>query len=550
MALSSNILSEEQLRCSVCLDIFDKPVTIPCGHNFCMVCIERSWENRVLCQCPLCKEIFNKRPDLRVNRSFAEITEQFKRTRPSSSEEFSVKPGEVLCDFCTTERLNAVKSCLVCLASYCDEHIKPHYQGTAFRRHRLIDPVNNLENRICKKHERCLELFCKTDQMCICQLCTETDHRSHNTVSAETEWLEKKAQLGETEVKIQQMIQYRRKKMEEIKISMEHSKSRACREVENSFQVFSDLIRSIERSQAELLELSEEKQKAAERLAESLIKELEDEIIEIQRRHAELEQLSHTEDYIDFLQKLPSLCSLPHTKDWSEITVHTDLCLADLRRAVCQLEDRLSEEIEKLPEIKMRKMRQNAVDVVLDPNTAHPSLILSADGKQARHGDIRQVFHDNPERFDACVNVLGKDGFTSGKHYWEVQVDEKTEWTLGVASESIERKGKITLSPKKGYWTVGLRNSHEYKAFSRPSSVLLLSTKPRKIGVYVDYEKGQVSFYDAEARTHIYTFTDTFKEKMYPHFSPGAHEGGRNTAPLIISPINQADYQWNGMQES
>ncbi|XP_066577177.1 uncharacterized protein LOC136767308 [Amia ocellicauda] len=158
-------------------------------------------------------------------------------------------------------------------------------------------------------------------------------------------------------------------------------------------------------------------------------------------------------------------------------------------------------------EQELQRLHRHAVDVTLDPNTAAPKLILSEDGKQVRHGDKRQALPDNPERFDLSPCVLGKEGFSSGRHYWEVEVGEKTDWDLGVARESISRKGQITLSPEDGYWTVWLRIGNEYEALDDPSVLLPLSLKPRTGGVFVDYEGGQVSFYNVEARSHIYTFT-------------------------------------------
>uniref|UniRef100_A0A8C9RBP5 Butyrophilin subfamily 1 member A1-like n=1 Tax=Scleropages formosus TaxID=113540 RepID=A0A8C9RBP5_SCLFO len=175
------------------------------------------------------------------------------------------------------------------------------------------------------------------------------------------------------------------------------------------------------------------------------------------------------------------------------------------------------------------------IDVTLDPDTANPWLILSADRKQVRRGDTKQELPDNPERFTYWKSVLGKEGFSSGKHYWEVQVGDKTEWDLGVARKSVHRKGDFELNPNDGLWALSLWSGNMYWAFTDPSVLLHLSVKPQKVGVYVDYEEGQVSFYNVEDKSLIYTFTGyKFTEKLYPFFWPGF----RNSAPLIISPKN------------
>ncbi|XP_041092211.1 erythroid membrane-associated protein-like [Polyodon spathula] len=181
-----------------------------------------------------------------------------------------------------------------------------------------------------------------------------------------------------------------------------------------------------------------------------------------------------------------------------------------------------------------------AVDMTLDPDTAHPKLILSEEGKQVSLGERRQALPDNPERFDYVVSVLGRQSFTSGRHYWQVEVGEKTKWELGVAKKSINRKGVSSRSPRSGYWTVRLRDG-EYEALADPSIPLPLSLKLRKVGVYLDYEEGQVSFYNVETRSHIYTFTDTFTEKLYPYLNPSLNTDGKNTAPLIILPVSDRD---------
>ncbi|XP_049338572.1 zinc finger protein RFP-like isoform X5 [Astyanax mexicanus] len=543
MASSSSLLSEDEFQCSICLDVFTDPVSTPCGHNFCMVCLREFWNSSSHCQCPVCKEEFSRRPELRVNTFISGLTAQFKKSLQVKSSRSSVKPPskpkKILCDSCTEKKTEALKSCLDCMTSYCKTHLEPHLRAPALKKHKLMDPVENLQDYICQNHERPLELFCRDDQTCVCRFCTETDHKTHSTVPVEQESGEKKTQLGKTQADVQQMIQDRMKKIEEINHSVDLNKKNTEKEKADSVEVFRALVRCIERSQAELLEVMEEEQKAAERQAEELIKELEQEITELKRRDTELEQISHTEDHLHLLQVYPSLCRPPPTKTWTDVRINTHLRVETLRKALSQLQEALSEEMEKLSEIKLKRIQQYAVDVTLDPDTAHPDLILSDDGKQVKHGNIRQNLPDSPQRFNLVPCVLGKEGFSSGRFYYEVQVRGKSNWDLGVIRESFNRKGKIAITPEDGYWSVVLRNESEYTARDSPPVLLSLNQVLQKVGVFVDYEEGLVSFYDVETSSHIYSFTgQSFTEKIYPYFSPSLNDGGKNSAPLIITPVH------------
>ncbi|XP_048059535.1 E3 ubiquitin-protein ligase TRIM39-like isoform X1 [Megalobrama amblycephala] len=540
MSSSSGPLTEE-LQCSICLDVFTDPVSTPCGHNFCKTCLNKCWDNSQTCNCPYCKETFKIRPDLKINTTLRELVDHYKKKSPEKKPEVLKKPEilkktEVLCDICEERKLKALKSCLVCQSSYCETHLERHLKVAGLKKHKLINPVRNLEDYICQKHERPLELFCRDDQTCVCTICAVKDHKNHNTVPIEEEIEEKKTQLMKTQKDVQQMIQDRIKKIQDVKHSAEVRKRNTEEEKAARVELLTDLIRSIERCQTELLEMMEEQQKAAEKQEEVLIEELEQEITELKMRNTELEQLSHTEDHLHLLQIYSSLCSSRNTRNWSEISVKTDESLETLRRALTQLQDTVQE---KLTLTDLKRMQQYEVDVTLDPDTAHPYLILSDDGKQVRHGDIRQKLPNKSERFNRCVNVLGKEGFSSGRFYFEVQVKGKTAWDLGVARESINRKGEFTLSPSDGFWTVWLRNGNEYKALSDPSVSLSLRVKPQRVGVFVDYEEGLVSFYDVESRSHIYSYTgQSFTDKLYPFFSPCNNDGGKNSTPLIITPVN------------
>ena len=226
MSAASCLLTEDQFLCSICLDVFTDPVSTTCGHNFCKACISQHWDRNVQSQCPNCKKVFNIKPDLLVNTFISEMAAQFRQSAQqkassSSSEQHVVKPGEVPCDACTGTRLKALKSCLVCLESYCETHLEPHLTRAGLKKHQLINPEENLESRMCVKHDKLLELFCKTDQVCVCMLCSVLDHKTHDVVPLKEGYEGKKAEL---KAEIQQMIQKRRLKIQEMNRSVELSK--------------------------------------------------------------------------------------------------------------------------------------------------------------------------------------------------------------------------------------------------------------------------------------------------------------------------------------
>ncbi|XP_049423401.1 E3 ubiquitin-protein ligase TRIM21-like [Epinephelus fuscoguttatus] len=545
MSTASFLLSEDQFRCFICMDVFTDPVSTSCGHNFCKNCITNHWNTNDHYQCPMCKKTFTTRPELHVNTLFSGMVAQFRQSAQqkassSSSQQQVSKPGEVPCDICTGTKLKALKSCLVCLVSYCETHLEPHVKMSGLKRHPLINPVENLEDRICKKHDKPLELFCKTDQTCVCTLCPVSDHKTHDVVPLREEYKNQKAELGKTEAEIQQMIQKRRLKIQEIKHSVDLSEKDADRVKAEGVQVFTALKESVERGQADLIKTTEEKKRMTQKQAEGFIKELEQEISELKKKSTEVKQLSRTEDHLQLLQCIQSLKAARLSKDWTGVTVCPPLYEGTVVRAVSQLVETLNIEMKRLvAEPEMKRVQQYAVDVTLDPETANPYLILSHDGKQVKHGDVKKHLSDSPKRFSRYICVLGKQSFSSGRSYFEVQVKEKTEWALGVARESINRKGDVPLTPQDGYWTVWMIKGNEYIALAVPTVRLSLKSRPQKVGVFVDYEEGVVSFYDVDAAALIYSFTGcSFTGKLFPYFGPCANNGGKNSASLIILPVN------------
>ncbi|GCC35694.1 hypothetical protein chiPu_0014181 [Chiloscyllium punctatum] len=184
---------------------------------------------------------------------------------------------------------------------------------------------------------------------------------------------------------------------------------------------------------------------------------------------------------------------------------------------------------------KMYKSLESApTRLTFDPNTAHPNLVLSEDLLSVREVDEQQPVANNPERFDKCVNVLSAQSFSSGRHYWEVGVAGKTKWDLGIAKESVDRKVVVKIAPSNGYWTLRLRDSETYWAGTLPWKRLPIQKKLKRIGVFLDFDDGRLSFYDAEDMSHLLTFRQSFSERVFAFFSTCFSDGGLNSEPLQL----------------
>lgn len=548
MSATSCLLSEEQFLCCICLDVFTDPVTIPCGHNFCRSCIAQHWLiNSTKCQCPMCKKDFKARPELPVNTFISEMAAEFRQSLGKKGSEDSevqvAKPGEVPCDVCTGTKLKAVKSCLTCLASYCEIHLGPHRTADSLKKHQLIDPLENMEGRVCARHKKPLELFCKTDRTCVCSHCTVGEHAAHSIVSLRDEYEVKKAQLEQVDAEIQQMIQERQMKIQQIQNIKKYSKDDAEREISDGVRIFTILMQTAERSLNELIEMIEDKQKVTEDRADGFINELEEDLSALGKRSAEMQRLSSTQDHLHLIQTVALLqCDL-FNQTWKEFSLHPPSYEGTVVEAVTQLEETLGAEKKQIQHKgQLKRVQQYAVDVTLEPDTANPWLVLSDDRKQVCCGEVRRDLPDIEERFSLYATVLARQSFSSGRFYYEVGVTGKTDWALGVVKGSVNRKGIIPLSPVNGYWAVGLRNGNEYLTLASPVVSLFLNSRPQTVGVFVSYEEGLVSFYDVDAAVNLYCFTDcSFTDKLCPFFSPGLHHGGSNSAPLIITPVDPTD---------
>ncbi|XP_037393680.1 E3 ubiquitin/ISG15 ligase TRIM25-like [Pygocentrus nattereri] len=363
MADASISVDQDQFSCPVCLDLLKDPVTIHCGHSYCMVCINRHWDEedpRSIYSCPQCRETFTPRPVLRRNNILAEVVEEVKKKlRAGSSGHRYARPGDVECDFCTGRKLKAIKSCLVCLASYCEAHVQSHYQSPAFKKHQLVKASTRLQEKICSQHDKLMEIYCRTDQSCICYLCTMHEHKGHDTVAAAAERTEKQRQLKEAQRKSQQRLQQKVKELQELKQAVVTLKRSAQTAVEDSERILTELIRSFEKKRSEVTKLIRTQEKNQLRQTEELLENLQQEIDDLKRRNTELEQLSVTEDHIHFLQSFQSLRVSAGCEGSSSFTVHQHPSFDGVRKSLSDLKDRL----EELCKEEFRKISPHAAAV-------------------------------------------------------------------------------------------------------------------------------------------------------------------------------------------
>ncbi|KAL6485536.1 hypothetical protein MHYP_G00049280 [Metynnis hypsauchen] len=348
MAEASISVDQDQFSCPVCLDLLKDPVTTPCGHSFCMLCINGCWDQedqRGVYSCPQCRETFTPRPVLRRNNMLAEVVEKLKKPEPqaASPAHCYAGPGDVECDFCTGRKRKAIKSCLVCVASLCETHLTPHLEIPALIKHQLVKASTRLQEKICSQHDEVVKIFCRTDQSCICYLCTMDEHKGHDTVAAAAERTEKQRQLKEVQRKSQQRLQQKEKELQELKQVEVTLKSSAQAAVEDSERIFTELIRSIEKKRSEVTELIRTQEKNQLRQTEELLENLQQEIDDLKRRNAELEQLSVTEDHIQFLQDFQSLRVSAGCEDSSSIIGHQHPSFDGVRKSLSDLKERLEE---------------------------------------------------------------------------------------------------------------------------------------------------------------------------------------------------------------
>ncbi|CAI5678105.1 unnamed protein product [Oreochromis niloticus] len=536
--MAQHRVDQKEISCSVCLDLLKDPVTIPCGHSYCMNCIKSFWdeeEEKKIYSCPQCRQTFTARPVLEKNTMLADLVEELKKTglQAAPADHCYAGPEDVACDVCTGRKMKAFKSCLVCLASYCEKHLQPHYDSPTFKKHKLVEPSKKLQENICSRHDEVMKMFCRTDQQSICYLCSVDEHKGHDTVSAAAERTERQRELEVSRQNIQQRIQDREKDVKLLQQEVEAINQSADQTVEHSEKIFTELIHLIQKRSSDVKQQIRSQQETEVSRVKELEEKLEQEITELKRKDAELKQLSHTEDHIQFLHNYPSLSALSESTDSSSINIRPLSYFEDVTAAVSEVRDKLQDilreewtnisltvtEVDVLlsdpPEPKTRAgFLKYSCEITLDPNTAHTYLLLSEGNRKVRVKPIHVFFSDHPDRLSEMWQVLSRESLT-GRCYWEV------EWRGGGVSVAVTYKNISRAGSECGFghndksWSLDC-NNNSYTFWHNNIQTPVSGPQSSRVGVYLDHRAGILSFYSvSETMTLLHRVQTTFTQPLY-----------------------------------
>ncbi|XP_030259354.1 tripartite motif-containing protein 16-like [Sparus aurata] len=533
-------LEREAISCPICLDLLKDPVTILCGHSYCMNCIQSYWDTeneKKVYSCPQCRQSFTPRPVLVKNTMLAFLVEELKKTglQAALADLCYAGPEDVACDVCTGRKRKAQNSCLVCLASYCEEHLQPHHDVPPLKKHKLVEPSEKLQENICSRHDEVMKMFCRTDQQCICYLCSVDEHKGHDTVSAAAERTERQRELEGSRHNIQQRIQDREEDVKLLQQEVEAINGSADKAVEHSEKIFTQLIRLMEERRSDVKQQVRSQQETEVSRVKELQEKLEQEITELKRKDAELKKLSHTEDHNQFLHNYPSLSALSESTHSSRIKICPLKYFEDVTAAVSELRDKLQDVLREtwtnisltvtdVDVLLSNPQRENkrrpwflkySREITLDPNTVNSYLLLSEGNRKVTFTSKEQSYSDHPDRF-AWQQVLSRESLTRCC-YWEVKWrgGKKGGVCVAVTYQNIKRRGGCGFGLNDKSWSLDCNND-KYRFLHKAVETRVSGPRSSRVGVYLDHSADILSFYSvSETMTLLHRVETTFTQPLY-----------------------------------
>uniref|UniRef100_H2LNJ5 Uncharacterized protein n=1 Tax=Oryzias latipes TaxID=8090 RepID=H2LNJ5_ORYLA len=488
-------IDRERFSCPLCLFLFNEPVSLPCGHCYCMQCANKHLdheEDSGIYSCPECRQEFVSRPLLVRNNILAFVVEE---------------PGDVACDVCCEVKLKAVKSCLQCIASYCEDHLQPHFDVPPLRKHKLVAATAELENSICSKHYEVMKIFCRTDQSCICYLCSKEEHKGHEKVSAAAERNEKQNDLQGSRKRIYSKIKRREKDMmtfQQVEDSINVSVENALAHTEN---VFTDLCKMIEKNLSVIKEKAISRQKAEVSRFKKLRESVHQEIAELREKDRKLENLSRTDDDISFLLNYSSLAQC---EDQPSIRIRHLRQFEKVPAVVLEAKDKILDVLDRECAKIIMTMSGITPDVVETKSVRdRPS-----QGNQVYLYDL--CYSASPQRFAFSWQVLSQESLT-GRCYLEVERSGRGV-LVAVSYKDISRDGtfrQCMFGDNEKSWALDcFKNSYEFRHNEIRTSIP--GTWSSRVGVYVDHDAGLLLFFSiSDTMILLHKVQTTFTQPLY-----------------------------------
>ncbi|XP_077128711.1 E3 ubiquitin-protein ligase TRIM11-like [Ranitomeya variabilis] len=502
----------DELNCSICLSLYTDPVSLRCGHNFCRSCIVSALDAQEAAggySCPDCRAEYPERPALEKNRKLRNIVERFSSTQPDMEE------TRIFCTYCTKSPVPAVKSCQQCETSMCEEHLTAHNKSV---NHNLTEPTVSFMDRKCSTHNEILKYYCPIDATCICVSCWVAGaHKAHEVEPLDLASEKAKEKLRPVMEKLNSKREETERRVQNLKDHGTEQEQKSAGLGDRVALLFTDLRKKLDDLEKRIQgEISRQKNQVSHSVSD-LVKQVELQVDKLTKDMNHLEGLCNITDPLTFLQDVNA----------GDISDGSCQVIGDVGDAQCLDEGLVSQILHRglgnfaddLIDIKLKRQFpvMEKSDILLDIDTAHNNIIISQDLRSASYSATSQNRPDGPKRFKSR-QVLSSRSFSSGRHYWEVDVSQAEKWIIGVAGESLERKvngNESFIGYNEKSW--GLIFIDRFQCRHNNIIRRLASDSPvRVVGIYLDYEAGRLSFYHVcDPIRHLHTFTTSFSEPLY-----------------------------------
>lgn len=525
--------------CSLCLHLLKAPVTTPCGHSYCSECIRQHWdaeEEKRIYSCPECSRSFSPRPDLEKSTMLVALMEGLARTglRQVPAGVSFAGAEDVACDVCAGRKLKALKSCLDCRVSFCETHLQPHHQSSAFQRHTLVEPTHGLQENICTCHDVLMEEFCRSDVQTFCFQCFVEKRKNENGVSSA---LAGARELEKTRKKIQQLIHDTEEDLKELQRELKVIDDSADEAVKDSEDIFAQMICLLEKRRSEVQQQVRCRQEAEVNRVQELQKKLEQKITDLKLRDTWLEKISHTRDLLRFTYEFSSYCSVLWKVDFDAPRVKMSPLgpFEEVAGAASKLGDKLQEWLMETQMDVSRTVSQSDVPapqlrwredflrfsrpLTLDPNTANRHILLSEEDRKGTHVIEELPYPDHPDRFSDHAVVMSRESLT-GQCYWEVELGGARNVGVAVSDWDVSRASRsegceLSFGFTDDSWALyTYRDGYIFRHSNKTTR--LYAPVSSRVGVYLDYSKGLLSFYAVcGTMEFIHTAKATFTQPLH-----------------------------------